>query len=142
MTKYALELLQLFFRISSLSQVTDATFSSFIPERHAALNSEEAGLPLSSMGKHRVGCSTAGILDSHWLKRSLCPAHRTPSVSGSLWSSGRASADPDARLLHDDWMICLRLNAFLTDREMSESAIFKCTSTSSAAVWLHSVSPS
>ncbi|MEQ2230989.1 hypothetical protein ILYODFUR_034812 [Ilyodon furcidens] len=36
-----------------------------------------------------------------------------------------ASAGPDAQLLHDDWMICLRLNPFLIDSEMSESAILK-----------------
>ncbi|MEQ2205296.1 hypothetical protein XENOCAPTIV_012177 [Xenoophorus captivus] len=47
------------------------------------------------------------------------------SVSGGLWGSGLDSAGPDAQLLHDDWMICLRLNPFLIDSEMSESAILK-----------------
>ncbi|MED6276094.1 hypothetical protein CHARACLAT_033554 [Characodon lateralis] len=31
----------------------------------------------------------------------------------------------DAQLLHDDWMICLRLNPFLIGSEMSESAMLK-----------------
>ena len=77
------------------------------------------------MGKHRAGCSTAAKLDAHWINARFCPAHRTLSVSGGLWGCGLASAGLDAGLLHDDWMICLRLNPFLIDSEMSESAILK-----------------
>ena len=73
------------------------------------------------MGKHIVGCSTAAKLDGHWINARLCPAHRTLSVSGGLWGSGLASSGLDARLLHDDWMICLKLNPVLIDIEMSES---------------------
>ncbi|KAK5624098.1 hypothetical protein CRENBAI_015014 [Crenichthys baileyi] len=74
-----------------------------------------------SMGQPRLQRNET----SHWINAGLCPAHRTLSVSGGLWGSGLASAGPDAQLLHDDWMIFLRLNPFLIDSEMSESAILK-----------------
>ena len=73
-----------------------------------------------------MGCSTAAKWDESLDKSWACPAHRTLSVSRGLWGSGRGSAGPDAQLLHDDWMTCLRLNPFLIDSEMSESAILWC----------------
>lgn len=125
LTKYAIEGVHLLFRISDLSQVTDATFFSFIPAASQCWDRVDAERLLNSSGKHGVGCSTAAKLNGHWINAGLCPAHRTLGISGGLWGSGPASAGPDARLLHDDWMICLRQRPFLIDSEMSESAILK-----------------
>ena len=80
LTKYALQRAQLLFRISFLSLVTTQLSSHSFPQLHSALNSVDAERPQSSMGKHRVGCSTAAKRDE----------------SLDKW---------DAQLLHDDWMI-------------------------------------
>ena len=68
-----------------------------------------------------MGCSTVET------GRSLdkCWALSRPSDAQRLWGSMRQWAGLDARLLHDDWMICLRPNPFLIDSEMSQSAILK-----------------
>ena len=68
-----------------------------------------------------MGCSTVETgrsLDKRW-------ALSRPSDAQRLWGSMRQWAGLDARLLHDDWMICLRPNPFLIDSEMSQSAILK-----------------
>ena len=73
------------------------------------------------MGKRRVGCSTVETgrsLDKRW-------ALSRPSDAQRLWGSMRQWAGLDARLLHDDWMICLRPNPFLIDSETSQSAILE-----------------
>ena len=74
-----------------------------------------------------MGCSTVETgrsLDKRW-------ALSRPSDAQRLWGSMRQWAGLDARLLHDDWMICLRPNPFLIDSEMSQSAILKDTGASS-----------
>ena len=107
LTKYALQRAQLLFRISFLSLVTTRLSSHSFPQLHSALNSVDAERPQSSMD---YGIEWVVPLQrnetSHWINAELCPAHRTLSVSGGLWSSGLAS--------------------FLIDSEMSESAILWC----------------
>ena len=91
------------------------------PQRLSALTQSDAERLLTSMGKRRVGCSTVETgrsLDKRW-------ALSRPSDAQRLWGSMRQWAGLDARLLHDDWMICLRPNPFLIDSEMSQSAILK-----------------
>ena len=59
-------------------------------------------------------------------KRERCPWQ--PIASFPIMAD-RLRPRPDqhvtADVLHDDWMICLRLNPSLIDSEMSESAILK-----------------
>ncbi|MEQ2282877.1 hypothetical protein AMECASPLE_005259 [Ameca splendens] len=64
-------------------------------------------------------------LSSHSFPQLHSALNSEFSVSGGLWGSGLASAGPDAQLLHDDWMICLRRNPFLIGSEINESAILK-----------------
>ncbi|MED6273875.1 hypothetical protein CHARACLAT_010772 [Characodon lateralis] len=104
LTKYALQRAQLLFRISFLSLVTTRLSSHSFLQLHSALNSE-----FNSKAK---------------MLGFVPPIGRSASL-GVNGGSGLASAGLDAQLLHDDWMICLRLNPFLIDSEMSESAILK-----------------
>ncbi|MEQ2311994.1 hypothetical protein AMECASPLE_026382 [Ameca splendens] len=101
-TKYALQHAQLLFRISFLSLVTTRLSSHSFPQLRSALNSE-FNTEAKMLGfVPPIGCSASlGVY------------------------SGLALAGLDAQLLHYDWMICLRLNPFLIDSEMSESAILK-----------------
>ncbi|XP_056236730.1 carcinoembryonic antigen-related cell adhesion molecule 1-like isoform X4 [Seriola aureovittata] len=73
------------------------------------------------------GEASSGLFHCSETRRSLdkCWALSRPSDAQRLWGSMGQWSGPDARLLHDDWMICLRLSPFLIDSEMSKSAILK-----------------
>lgn len=79
-TKYALGLIHLLFRISYLLQLTDSESTSF--SFILTTSRVDAERLLNSMGMHSVGCSTAAELDSHWIDALLCLAHQT--LSGGL----------------------------------------------------------
>ncbi|MED6273134.1 hypothetical protein CHARACLAT_003566 [Characodon lateralis] len=101
LTKYALQRAQPLFRISFLSLVMTQLSSHSILQLHSALNSE-----FNSEAK---------------MLGFVPPIGRSASL-GVYGAVGWPWPAQDAQLLHDDWMIFLRLNPFLID---SESVIWK-----------------
>ena len=119
--KHALEHVHLLFRVSDSSKEDYTTSSSFILQLHSDLHRRTLRFSVRPRG------SSERVVSLHVTRLSLdkCWALSRPSDAQLLLGSTGQWAGPGAQLLHDDWMICLRLNPFLIDSGMSESAILK-----------------